>query len=88
MHPGRIEGATRTLGAPQNWEKERHGPCGGLPIRDVVLPDSGLNAMGSVWFPTPEEIAALVEGAPIQLWVLGSTHPVVALMVGKTPCDP
>ncbi len=84
MHPGRIEGATRRLGAPQNWEKEKHGHCAALTIKDDVL-DSGVPVMASVWFPTPEEIAALAAGAPVKLWVVGRWAP-VKLSVGSEPC--
>ena len=85
MHPGRILGATRSLGAPNDWDKKTNGPCAGLVIRDVTLPKSGLNAMGSVWFPTPEEIAWIAAGAPIELWVLGDVHPPVIVQVGTMP---
>lgn len=36
MHIGRILGATRNLGAPADWDKSKHGTCGGLPIRDEM----------------------------------------------------
>lgn len=84
MHVGRIRGSTRTLYAPENWDKEKNGPCVGLPILDIIL-DSGLKGMGSVWFPTPEEIKAIEAGAPIQLWVVGEYHPAVVLTIGEKP---
>lgn len=81
MHAGRIQGATRTLGAPPDWDERRDGHCGGLPVRDEMFaPD--LPAMTSAWFPTPEEIDAMQRGAPIYLRVIGRTHPPVSVFVG------
>jgi hypothetical protein len=84
MHPGRIQGSTRMLGAPQGWDKEKDGPCLGLAILDLNLNDA-ISAMGSVWFPTPEEIEKIVAGAPIELWIIGKSHPPVYLRVGMLP---
>jgi hypothetical protein len=41
--------------------------------------------MTSAWFPTPEEIERIKEGAPIYLTVLGAVHPPVAMGVGPRP---
>jgi hypothetical protein len=41
--------------------------------------------MTSAWFPTPEEIERLRDGAPIYLTVLGRSHPPVGLAVGPRP---
>lgn len=79
MLPGRIEGSTRILGAPSSWDPSVSGPCAGLAVRDLV--DNGLPWMVSSWEPTPEELAQLVAGGRIQLWVQGVSHPVVALGV-------
>jgi hypothetical protein len=70
MHPGRIQGATRTLGAPRDWDATKNGPCGGLPIRDERT-HAG-QGMISAWFPTNEEIERMKEGAPIYLTVIGT----------------
>jgi hypothetical protein len=83
MHVGRISGATRNLGAPIDWDKDEQGPCGGLPIRDE--PTSAGPSMTSAWFPTPEEIQRISEGAPIYLTVIGRVHPPVAIHVGSRP---
>lgn len=85
MIPGRIEGATRTFGAPLNWDKSHDGPCSGLAIRDGR--DGGLPLMESVWFPTPEELTALAAGAPVLLGIIGTSHPPVSLVVGSIPED-
>jgi hypothetical protein len=83
MIPGRIEGATRRLGAPRDWDKDRDGPCSALAIRDEPT-DAG-PGMTSAWQPTPDEIARLAAGASIYLTILGTAHPPVSLAVGNTP---
>lgn len=83
MHVGRIIGATRNLGAPRGWEKDKHGICGGLPIRDELT--TAGPGMTSAWLPTPEEITQIQAGAPIYLTVLGSVHPPVSMQVGVAP---
>ena len=84
MHIGRITSATRNLGAPADWDPSKDGVCGGLPIRDE--PHSpGVNRMVSAWFPTPDEIALIQNGAAIYLAVIGTAHPPVSLYVGNPP---
>ncbi|WP_063893075.1 hypothetical protein [Burkholderia ubonensis] len=73
-----IEGATRRLGAPADWDQSKSA-CDTLPIVDVET-DNG-PFMVSAWQPTAEELAALNAGAPIRLWIQGTNHPVVALAV-------
>lgn len=34
MDIGYINGYTRVLGAPENWDHNISGPCYGLPVRD------------------------------------------------------
>lgn len=80
----RIEGATRNLGAPPNWDGDI-SKCNVLPIRDVVT-DQG-PFMVSAWEPTPAELAAINAGASIQLWVQGTGHPVVSLVVTSLDGD-
>lgn len=81
MQIGMIEGHTRILGKSQGYL--------GLPLRDVVInctvggPDTP--AMETAWFPTPDEIAAIVQGAPVILRVLGTQHPPVMIETGKVP---
>lgn len=81
MKPGHIDGATRVLNAPIDWDESKHGTCGGLPIRDSVL-DSGLPCMTSVWFPSSKELARIAAGTPIMLHIIGETHPPVSIGVG------
>lgn len=79
MEIGCIIGATRFLGAPKDWDKTK-GHCGTLPVRDMQT-ESG-NCMVSAWLLSREEIAGLVQGAPLYLHVFGVSHPVVGLSIG------
>lgn len=80
MHTGRIEGTTRVLGAPFDWDPKVNGHCGGLAIRDEIT--TAGQGMRSAWFPTAEEIDLIKAGAPVHLFVIGVVHPPVALSVG------
>lgn len=81
MHIGRIEGATRVIGKSQGYL--------GLPLKDVTINctvgGEDTPAMETAWLPTPEEISAIVAGAPVILRVLGSAHPPVMVYVGNAP---
>lgn len=81
MEIGRIQGCTRVIGKSQAYY--------GLPLRDITLNDTVTGpdtpAMESAWFPSPDEIAALVAGAPIILRVVGPAHPPVQLYTGAVP---
>lgn len=81
MIPKHISGATRHLGKPDNWDDAQNGQCVGLPIKDNVI--DNCRYMISAWEPSPEELAAIIGGAPILLYVSGVAHPVVALGVGE-----
>jgi hypothetical protein len=83
MQSGRIENHTRVLGAPVDWDETKDGKCKALVIRDQDF--NGHNEMVSAWFPTPEEMTRLIEGAPLYLGILGRSHPPVMLTVGKSP---
>jgi hypothetical protein len=76
----RIEGATRNLGAPADWDGDI-SKCNVLPIADVMT-DHG-PFMVSAWEPTPAELEAINAGASIQLWIAGTGHPVVSLAVSE-----
>lgn len=81
MQIGRIEGATRVLGKSQGYL--------GLPIRDCTMPTTvdgpETPVMQTAWLPTPDEVAAIVAGAPIILSVIGTGHPPVMVGVGAVP---
>lgn len=78
----RVIGATRTLGAPQDWDQSKT-VCVGLPIRDVMTEQGPF--MISAWSPTPEELELLKEGVTLKLWIAGVSHPVVSLSVQELP---
>lgn len=77
---GRIEGATRSLGAPPGWTK---GQCSSLWIRDEVI--EGIPFIVSAWLPQVDEVERLQLGAAVHLYVAGGTMPPVALAVGLAP---
>jgi hypothetical protein len=84
MIPRMISGMTRNLGAPKNWDPKASGPCVSLPIRDHVEPD------GSVWMiakfdPTPEQLALLNAGHPIEYWQNGREFRIIRLTVSQEP---
>lgn len=79
MIPGRIEGATRYLGAPPDWKPDADGHCAHLAILDME--SEGVPVMASVWEPTPAELERLNAGAKVTLFVVGRAHPPVALGV-------
>lgn len=76
---GRIQGFTRELGKPKDWDNERDGHCEALPILDVDA--NGVPAMVSAWYPTPDEAKRIAAGEPVYLWIFGRSHPPVSLSV-------
>lgn len=81
MQIGHIKGTTRVLGKSQGYL--------GLPIRDQLMTDSvnGPNTpyMVTAWELTPGELQALNAGASIHLYVMGTVHPPVMMLVGTLP---
>lgn len=81
MQIGRIEGATRVLGKSQGYM--------GLPVRDEVIActvnGAGQPCMVTAWLPTPDEISAIVAGAPVHVRILGTAHPPILVEVGAPP---
>lgn len=76
-----IEGCTRELGKPSDWETRGTDlPCHVLPIRDVITPEGPF--MISAWEFTPDEIKRLQDGETLKLWIRGTGHPVIAMTVG------
>ncbi len=76
---GHIDGASMVLGAPKDWNAERDGACSGLPVKRVI--EAGCPVYISAWIPTPDELAALANGAHVHLYVWGAQHPPVAVTV-------
>lgn len=70
---------SRPIGAPKDWDPEKHGDCGVLPVQDVEF--NGVPFMRSHWRPSPAEMAALDAGGYITLDVSAAKHPVVAMGV-------
>ncbi len=81
MEIGRIENATRVIGKSQGYI--------GLPLRDETIVDctngKETPVMVSAWYPTMEELQALIDGAPIHLRLFGTVHPPVMILTGDTP---
>lgn len=81
MQIGMIQGFTRIIGQSQGYL--------GLPIRDITINCSvnGPNtpAMETAWLPTPAEIVAIEDGAPIILRLFGRGHPPVMMRTGDAP---
>lgn len=80
MKPETFKGYTAVLGAPPRWEKEKYGPCLGLPVRQRDL------IVTSCWRPSWWERIALLFGARVFLNVAsGITQPPVSLEVARKP---
>lgn len=77
----RIEGFTRELGKPPDWDNEENGKCHSLAIRDVMA--EGLPYMVSAWSFTKAEIDQLLAGETLKVWIQDVYHPVIALTVGS-----
>lgn len=78
MIPTKISPCIRELGRPAGTLEE---DCSSLQISDVQDPIWG-NLQLSAWQPSDEERAAIANGAPVILSVVGRSHPVVSLFVG------
>lgn len=76
MRPTQHPSNNRVLGAPVGWDQQQL-PCNALPITDAQT--DGQPAIVSFWQPTAAELAALVAGKPVMLWVFGRSMPPVAL---------
>jgi len=77
MIPMRIEGFTREMGKHQDEYFT-------VAIRDVV-DETGTPYMVSAWEPTPQELATLQAGGSVQLWIMGTQFPPVALVCKEPP---
>lgn len=75
-----FEGQTNILGPPRDWNKERDGLCGALPIR-AEIDDRGMPLMSSFWRPSKEDLIMLNNGAHVCLRIVGNSHPPVAVYV-------
>lgn len=77
----KVEGFTRELGKPLDWDDSKIG-CDSLPITDGEI--GGYPAMTSVWEPTPEERRLLAdEGYQVHFSIIGQVHPPIMAQVRK-----
>lgn len=65
--------ANKILTAPPGKESE---------VYDLPVWSDGTRCI-SCWQPTEGERAAIARGEPVYLWVMGTTHPPVAIEVGS-----
>ena len=70
-----ITGWNAAPGAPANWDPERDGDCGALPIR-VARDGDRVAWCESAWEPTPQELEMLNAGGSLILRVCGWQVPV------------
>jgi len=80
MEINKINGHTRILGAPSNWDQSKE-ECVGLPVIDSASENGPV--MISEWQPESEDLKLLNIGMPLHLWVFGDVHPVVSISVGQ-----
>jgi hypothetical protein len=83
MKPAVIEGANANPGAPRDWDPERDGTCGKLPVRVTVETRSGgcgkwppgdgdrVASCESAWELQPGELDLLKAGGRVILYVAG-----------------
>ena len=75
MKPIIMRTTTEVLGAPKDWNQQKHGECEGLAITRKD------DHMFSYWRPSWLERWKILRGQPVRLCVLGHLHPPVALEV-------
>lgn len=75
MKPMMMPTTTTVLGAPRDWNKDKHGPCEGLPVTESE------GCLYSYWKLTWKERLAVLVGKPVRLCVASLAHPAVALEV-------
>jgi hypothetical protein len=83
-----IAGANANPGAPRDWDAERDGPCGKLPIRVTVKTSDGgcgkyppgsldrIVSCESAWKPDKYELETLNAGGCVILYIAGWQVPV------------
>lgn len=76
MQPIKPAGSNFTYKAPPGMPE-----CQDLHVH--VYNDGECRIITSAWMPSPEELALLNAGQPVQLHIYGNGHPVVALTVAK-----
>lgn len=66
------------LGAPADWDQATLS-CDVLPVTRTDW--AGVPALVSYWTPSPQELARLMAGGKVALWIAGDRQPPVALEV-------
>ena len=83
-----IEGG-RPIGAPANWDVEKHGPCGTLNV--LIQPPSAetnhLPRLTSAYRLTPAEHQAMADGV-LFLSIVAQQHPVISMWVQDSKGTP
>jgi hypothetical protein len=68
------------FGAPHDWDHERHGSCGSLPVQ--VMNEHRLGpVIRSFWVPTEAELQILKNGGSVMLEICGHGMPPVSMHV-------
>lgn len=82
------EGKNVDFGPPANWDQERDGTCGTLPLRRVKE-RGGYFYHYSAWKPTSDELAQLNAGGVIELCCVGVQPPVsIDVVANPAPESP
>lgn len=76
MQPIKPANSNFTYTAPKGMDE-----CQDLHV--FVSDDGECRIITSAWMPSPEELALLNAGQPVQLHIYGNGHPVVSLTVAK-----
>lgn len=89
MRPVRIEGATRVLSPPWNWNEAMHGPCVSLAIRDTQITEGErvYNMMASAWETSAEELGWMLAGGNVHFSMPGASHPAISIEGQFPPAD-
>lgn len=74
MKPIDFEGAV-SFGKPKDWDEERDGTCGVLPVK--IVRGAGSLSFLSVWAPSPEERQRIANGENLVLSCVGTQVPVM-----------
>lgn len=79
MTPTVIAGANTRLGAPAQWDEEKHGKC------ETILARIDGDLIQTAWLPSPEELAALNAGAHVVLTLWGLVPPAALHVEAPAP---
>lgn len=83
----KVHDQNTNFGKPHNWDDERDGPCGVLPVR--VESVGVYNYHYSNWKPDAEELKLLRRGGVVELCCVGTQPPVsVAVVAEHKPPGP